>query len=46
MTTVIKLGILKCESGSAAAVHKELHQLIDEYDAWENVCMIICDTTT
>ena len=45
MTTEIKLGILKCESGSAAAIHKELHQLIDEYDAWENICMIICDTT-
>ena len=32
MTTEIKLGILKCESGSAAPIHKELHQLIDEYD--------------
>lgn len=44
-TTEIKLGVLKCESGSAAAIHKELHQLIDEYDAWENIRMIICDTT-
>ncbi|XP_075205826.1 phosphatidylcholine transfer protein isoform X1 [Anomaloglossus baeobatrachus] len=43
-TTKIKLGILKCENGSATAIHKELHQLIDEYDAWENIRMIICDT--
>ncbi|XP_073414115.1 N-terminal Xaa-Pro-Lys N-methyltransferase 2 isoform X1 [Dendrobates tinctorius] len=41
-TTEIKLGILKCENGSATAIHKEL-QLIDEYDAWENIRMIICD---
>ena len=44
-TTEIKLGVLKCESGSAKAIHKELHQLINEYNAWENICMIICDTT-
>ena len=44
MITEIKVTILKCESGSAATIHKELHQLIDEYDAWENICMIICDT--
>ena len=45
MTTEIKLGIVKCESGSAKAIHKELHQIIDEYNAWENIVMIICDTT-
>ena len=33
MTTEIKLGIVKCESGSAKAFHKELHQIIDEYNA-------------
>ena len=45
MTTEIKLGIVKCESSSAKAIHKELHQIIDEYNAWENIVMIICDTT-
>ena len=45
MTTEIKLGIVKCESGSAKAIHKELHQIIDEYNAWENIVMVICDTT-
>lgn len=44
-TTEIKLGVLKCESGSAKAIHKELHQLINEYNAWKNIRMIICDTT-
>ena len=44
-TTEIKLSVLKCESGSAKAIHKELHQLINEYNAWENIRMIICDTT-
>lgn len=44
-TTEIKLGLLKCESGSAKAIHKELHQLINEYNAWKNIRMIICDTT-
>ena len=43
--TEIKLGIIKCESGSAAAIYKELHQLIDEYDAREKICMIICNMT-
>ena len=45
MKTEIKLNVFKCESGSAAAIHKELNQPIDEYDAWENICMITCDTT-
>ena len=41
MTTEIKLGIVKCENGSAKAIHKELHQIIDEYNAWENIVMIM-----
>ena len=33
----VVLGIVKCESDSAKAIHKELHQIIDEYNAWENI---------
>ena len=41
----IKLSILKCENGSAKDIHRELHSLINDYDAWRNIRMIICDTT-
>ena len=46
ITTEIKLGIVKCESDSAKSIQKELHQIIDEYNAWENIVMIICNTTS
>ena len=41
----IKLGILRCETGSSKHIYKELRQLINDYNAWTNICMIICDTT-
>lgn len=41
----IKLGVLECENGSAKAIYNELQKLINEYDAWKNIGMIISDTT-
>ena len=41
----IKLGILRCETGSSKHIYEELRQLINDYNAWKNICMIICDTT-
>ena len=45
ITREIKLGILCCKSGSASDIYNELRNLIDEYNAWTNIGMIICDTT-
>ncbi len=42
----IKLGVLKCESGTAQDIFSSLENLLDEYDAWKNLKMIICDTTS
>ena len=41
----IKLGILKCSSGSAQHIYNQLEQILDEYIAWSCIKMIICDTT-
>jgi hypothetical protein len=41
----INLGILKCQSGKAEDIYRELKSLIDEFDAWRHITMIICDTT-
>jgi len=41
----IKLGILLCRSGSAGDIFNELKNLLDEFDCWERIKMIITDTT-
>jgi hypothetical protein len=41
----IKLGILKCASGSSSHIFDEMKALLDEYDAWKCIQMIVCDTT-
>ena len=41
----LRLGILICESGKGKDIHKELKKLIDEYDAWNAIVMIVSDTT-
>ena len=41
----LQLGILTCESGSAADIYIPLQDLLDEYNAWSSIQMIICDTT-
>ena len=39
------IGVLTCESGSANDIRKPLEMLLDEYDAWSSIKMIISDTT-
>ena len=39
------IGVLTCESGSANDIRKPLEMLLDEYDAWGSIKMIISDTT-
>ena len=41
----IKLGIVKCKSGSSEHIFNGICQIIDEYDAWNVIKMVICDTT-
>ena len=42
----IKLGVLKCKSGSAQNIFNKLEQLLNEFAAWSNIKMIISDTTS
>ena len=42
---MIKLGIAKCESGSAQDIYNGLEEILNEFDAWHSIKMIICDTT-
>ncbi|KAL7632014.1 UNVERIFIED_CONTAM: hypothetical protein RMT77_017664 [Armadillidium vulgare] len=44
-TKEIKLGVIKCESGSAENIFKGIGTIIDDYDTWSSIKMIICDTT-
>lgn len=41
----LQLGILVCDSGSSADIYEPLQDLLDEYNAWGSIQMIICDTT-
>lgn len=41
----LNLGILACSSGSAEDIFIPLKALLDEYNAWINIKMIISDTT-
>ena len=41
----IKLGISKCASGSSKHIYDGIKSLLDEYDAWSSIQMIVCDTT-
>lgn len=44
-TRQIKLGIRKCDSGSAQDIYNEIENVLEEFDAWSSIKMIICDTT-
>jgi hypothetical protein len=41
----LQLGILVCDSGSSASIYKPLKDLLDNYNAWNSIQMIISDTT-
>lgn len=41
----LKLGIVKCDSGSSEHIFNALQGLLNEFDAWKNIKMIVCDTT-
>lgn len=42
----LQLGILACDSGSSSDIYKPLKDLLDEYNAWNSIKMVICDTTS
>ena len=42
----LKLGILKCKSGSSQHIFTELESLLNQFDTCKSLKMIICDTTT
>lgn len=42
---VINLGILHCKSGSANDIFIKLKELLNQYDGWNAIAMIITDTT-
>lgn len=44
-TRDIRLGVARCKSGSSQDIYDALEKVIDEYDAWSSIKMIICDTT-
>ena len=44
-TRYIRLGVARCENGSSQDIYDALEKVIDEYDAWSSIKMIICDTT-
>lgn len=41
----LKLGVVKCESGSSQDIFNALQRLLNEFDAWKNFKMIVCDKT-
>ena len=45
VTREIKLGVVRCKSGSSQDVYDSIKTIIDDYDAWGVIKMIICDTT-
>ena len=44
-TKEIKLGVVRCENGSAENIFKGIVSILDDYDVWSSIKMIICDTT-
>ena len=44
-TRTLHLGILACKSGSAEDIFVQLQALLDEYNAWNSITMIVSDTT-
>lgn len=44
-TRDIRLGVVRCKSGSSKDIYDALEKVIDEYDAWSSIRMIVCDTT-
>src|SRR6185436_3778580 len=41
----LNLGIIVCESGSAEDIFSAMKKLLDDFDAWKSIKMIVCDTT-
>jgi hypothetical protein len=41
----LNLGIIVCESGSAEDIFSPMKKLLDDFDAWKCIKMIVCDTT-
>ena len=44
-TRTLHLGILACKSGSAEDIFVQLQALLDAYNAWNSITMIVSDTT-
>ena len=43
--TEIKLGIAKCVNGSAEGIFDGISNILNSFDAWSAIKMIVCDTT-
>ena len=45
-TRGINLSAVCCDSGSSERIFIEIKKIIDEFDAWSSIQMIICDTAS
>ena len=41
----MNFGIVKCESGKSNDIFEAFKKLLNDFDAWKCISMIICDTT-
>ena len=41
----IKLAVVKCVSSKAADIYQEIKSVLDKFNAWKSIVMIISDTT-
>ena len=42
--TVSNFGIVKCNSGKAIYIFNSIQSILNEYDAWDSMAMIVADT--
>jgi hypothetical protein len=42
----IKLGIVQCTSGHSQHIYEKIKAVLDDYEAWGSIQMIVCDTTS
>ena len=45
-TRSVNLSAVCCDSGSSECIFTQIKKIIDEFDAWSSIQMIICDTTS
>ena len=45
-TRSVNLSAVCCDNGSSECIFTQIKKIIDEFDAWSSIQMIICDTTS